>query len=130
MLTIGFFFCKASRQECQKLIEVLELYEAASGQKINADKSSVFFSHNTPDELKNEVLEILGPMQDQRHRKYLGLPSVIGKSKKEVFAEVRKGGEKIIGVEGKGVVQWWKGNSNQCYGPGHTNMYYELLLAS
>ena len=95
-----------------------------------ADKSFVFFSHNTPNELKNEVLEILGPMQDQRHRKYLGLPSIIGKSKKEVFAEVREGGEKIIGVEGKDVVQWWKGNSNQGYGPGHTNMYYELLLAS
>ena len=40
--------------------------------------------------LKNEVLEILGPMQDQRHSKYLGLPSIIGKSKKEIFAEVKE----------------------------------------
>ncbi|KAL0001314.1 hypothetical protein SO802_015095 [Lithocarpus litseifolius] len=44
----SLLFCKTSRQECQKLIEVLELCEAASGQKISADKSSVFFSHNTP----------------------------------------------------------------------------------
>ena len=70
MITHLFFandsllFCKASRQECQKLTDILELYEAASGQKINADKSLVFFSHNALSGLKNEVLEILGPMQD------------------------------------------------------------------
>ena len=70
----------------------------ASGQKINANKSSVFFSHNAPSGLKNEVLEILGPMQDQRHSKYLGLPSIIGKSKKEIFAEVKeKVGKKLSG---------------------------------
>ena len=38
----SLLFCKANGQECQYLIEILQLYEAASGQKINADKSSVF----------------------------------------------------------------------------------------
>ena len=96
MITHLFFaddsllFCKASRQECQKLTEILELYEAALGQKINADKSSVSFSHNAPSGLKNEVLDILGPMQDQRHSKYLGLLLIIGKSRKEIFAEVKE----------------------------------------
>ena len=96
MITHLFFaddsllFCKASRQECQKLIEILELYEAALGQKINADKSLVSFSHNAPSGLKNEVLDILGPMQDQRHSKYLGLLLIIGKSRKEIFAEVKE----------------------------------------
>ena len=74
----------------------------ASGQKINANKSSVFFSHNAPSGLKNEVLEILGPMQDQRHSKYLGLPSIIGKSKKRNFCRSkREGGEKIVWLEKK-----------------------------
>ena len=74
MITHLFFaddsllFCKASRQKCQKLTKILELYEMALGQKINADKSSVFFSHNAPSGLKYEVLEILGPMQDQRQQ--------------------------------------------------------------
>ena len=71
-------------------MEILELYEATSGQKINVDKSSVFFNQNTPNDIKGEVLEILGPMQDTKYGKYLGLPSIIGKSKKDVFAEVKE----------------------------------------
>ena len=74
----SLLFCKASEQECRKMIEILELYEAASGQKVNAEKSSVIFSHNTLQESRCMVLDILGPMQDTRHGKYLGLPSIIG----------------------------------------------------
>lgn len=58
----SLLFCEASKQECQKLIEILDLYEAASGQKINTDESSIFFSHNTSSEKRSEMLEILGPM--------------------------------------------------------------------
>ena len=56
--------------------------------RINANKSSVFFSRNTPEEVKGEVMSTLGPMSGSRHTKYLGLPSIIGKSKIEVFAEI------------------------------------------
>ena len=86
----SLLFCKASRQECQKIVEIHELYKVSYGQKINADKSSAFFSHNTLNDTRSEVLEILGPMQDTRHGKYLSLPSIIGKSKKDVFAEVKE----------------------------------------
>ena len=51
---------------------------------------SVFFSHNAPKALKNEVLNVLRPVQDSRHSKYLGLPTIIGKSKIEVFAEIKE----------------------------------------
>ena len=41
-------------------------------------------------------------MQDTRHGKYLGLPSIIGRSKTEVFAEVKeKVGRKLAGWKGK-----------------------------
>ena len=33
---------------------------------------------------------MLGPMQDTRHKKYLGLPLIIGKSKVEIFAEIKE----------------------------------------
>ena len=82
----SLFFCKAESAEVSKFVEVLKLFKAASGQKINMDKSSVTFSQNTPVETRREVLEILGPMDELRQGKYLGLPSVIGKSKNQVFA--------------------------------------------
>ena len=95
-------FCKANGQECQQLIEILHLYGATSGQKINTNKSLVFFSANTKEEKKNEILEILGPMQDSRHSKYLGLPSIIGKSRNEVFAEIKERvGRKLSGWKEK-----------------------------
>ena len=84
------------------LTEILDLYEAASGQKINTEKSSITFSHNTFLETRNDVLSILGPMQDSRRGKYLGLPSVIGKSKNQVFAEIKeKVGKKLSGWKEK-----------------------------
>ena len=92
----NLLFCKANGQECQHLIEILQLYEAASGQKINADKSSIFFSNNTSEDRRYEVLNVLGPMQVIRHKKYLGLPSIIGKSRVEIFAEVKEKVEKKL----------------------------------
>ena len=92
----SLLFYKASTRECQNLIVTLNLYEAVSEQKINVDKSSIFFSNNTSPELKVEILEVMGLMQDSKHNKYLGLPSFIGKSKKEVFAKVKEKVEKKL----------------------------------
>ena len=60
----SLLFYKAKEQECHTLVTILNRYEEASGQKINIDKSSVFFSLNTPQEFKESTLNILGPMQD------------------------------------------------------------------
>ena len=79
-----------------KTCYILQLYEAALGQKINAEKSLVFFSKNSPKEKKNEKSNILGPMQDTQHNKYLGLPLIISKSKIEIFAEVKEKVEKKL----------------------------------
>ena len=56
------------------------------GQKINTEKSSIFFSPNTSQEVKDEIFATLGPMQDSRHTRCLGLPSFIGRSKKQIFS--------------------------------------------
>ena len=78
------------------------MYELASGQKINTDKSSIFFSPNTSQELKDEIINILGPMHDSSHTNYLGLPSIIGRSKKLVFTEIKeKVCKKLVSWKGK-----------------------------
>ena len=43
----SLILCRANGFECRKLKELLCMYELASGQKINTDKSSIFFSPNT-----------------------------------------------------------------------------------
>ena len=127
----SLLFCRANSQECHKLIEILAMYEVASGQKINMDKSFVFSSHNATHETKEVVLDILGPMQDPRHSKYLGLLSIIGKSKNEVFAEVKeKVGEKAFGAEGKNALYGWKRNSYQSSHSSHAHIHYELFSSS
>ena len=86
----SLLFCRANGTECSKLKEIPSMYELASGQKINTDKSSIFFSPNTSQELKDEIINILGSMQDLNHEKYLGLPSIIGRSKKLVFDKIKE----------------------------------------
>ena len=116
-------------------MEILELYEVASGQKINTDKSSVTFSHNMLLETRSEVLEILGPMRDSRQGKYLGLPSIIGKSKNRVFAEIKEKvwkklsswKEKTLQLERKNALNGRERNTNQSSHTGNPYIYYKLL---
>ena len=98
----SLLFYKANVQECNELMSILGVYESASSQKINPDKSSVFFSPNTPSATRDEILNSLGPMQDSQHKKYLGLPSLIGKLKTQVFVEIKEiVGKKLAGWKGK-----------------------------
>ena len=100
----SLLFCKANAQECRKLIDILECYEAASGQKINTDKSSVFFSPNTPQETREEILSILGPMQDSRHKKYLASPQLLGNQKQKCLLKLKRKWER----------SWLVGRRNFC----------------
>ncbi|OMO52016.1 reverse transcriptase [Corchorus capsularis] len=56
----SILFLQASRKECEAMISLLNLFEAASGQKINIDKSSILFSANTPLAIQNKVMSYLG----------------------------------------------------------------------
>ena len=47
----NIIFCQATREECNHLEQILETYEKASSQKINCEKTSLFFNRNTPQDL-------------------------------------------------------------------------------
>ena len=94
----SILFCKVSVGESRELKHIIQKYKEASGQKINTDKSSIFFSPNTTQEAKEEIFATLGPIQDSRHTKYLGLPSFIGRLKKQVFFILKeRNGQKLVG---------------------------------
>jgi len=39
----SILFCQAKEEECQKILDILAIYERRSGQKINKDKTNIFF---------------------------------------------------------------------------------------
>lgn len=82
-------FCRADRQQCSTLKNILQTYERASGQAINFDKSGVFFSKNVNEQLRADLSNILGVHRPLNTGCYLGLPSLIGRDKKYIFHYVR-----------------------------------------
>jgi hypothetical protein len=85
----SIIFCNATIGECEALLEILNTYEHASGQKINSGKTALFFSHNTQHECRQLIMDLFGTTPTTQFEKYLGLPPVIGKSKKSAFNGVK-----------------------------------------
>ncbi|GAA0155488.1 hypothetical protein LIER_13204 [Lithospermum erythrorhizon] len=84
-----FVFCKASVREGSYIMKILDNYELASGKKVNMGKCSVSFEKRTREGNRREVTTVLGMKEVQDQVKYLGLPSHIGRTNKEVFSFVR-----------------------------------------
>ena len=61
----------------------------ASRQLINFQKSSISFSSNMSKELKDEIYSFFQVPRIEDHGKYLGLPSLVRKNKKEVFSFIK-----------------------------------------
>jgi hypothetical protein len=84
-----FLFCRANVVEAQKLLHILNIYGSASRQEINLAKSEVFFSRNMSLAAQEDLSRILGVRLVLGTRKYLGLPSMIGRDKKSIFAFIK-----------------------------------------
>ncbi|XP_021762976.1 uncharacterized protein LOC110727703 [Chenopodium quinoa] len=82
----SILFARATTEECSKIVSIISTYERASGQLINFDKSEVSFSKNVRADRRYEIISLLRVKQVSRHEKYLGLPTIIGRSKKAVFS--------------------------------------------
>jgi hypothetical protein len=67
----------------------LKLYERASGQQLNRDKTSLLFSKNTPKIVKDTLVNMVGVTPTTCFEKYLGLPSMVGKSRVASFASIK-----------------------------------------
>ncbi|XP_059436284.1 uncharacterized protein LOC132169234 [Corylus avellana] len=84
----SLIFCKASPIEWQCLSDLLDAYEKASGQRLNKDKITVFFSRNTSREARECILNLTGIPVSHRYDKYLGLPALVGKSRVGEFRNI------------------------------------------
>lgn len=82
------FFCKTNVKSCKALKRILEKYGKASGQLINTQKSSISFGKLTPQDQKQNVRHILGIEKEGGVGKYLGLPELFGRKKKDLFTSI------------------------------------------
>ncbi|XP_019154646.1 PREDICTED: uncharacterized protein LOC109151183 [Ipomoea nil] len=86
----SLLFFKANMQEVLEVKKCLGIYEAFSGQAVNFQKSSITFSRNTQVGVRDLVAEALGVGQEDDFGKYLGLPSVVGRNRRTIFAYVEQ----------------------------------------
>ena len=85
----------------QVITELLQTYADASGQCINFEKSSVYFSTNIATEQRKRIKVELGIREVDRFESYLGLPTLVGRAKYQTFSFIKDRVWKKI--------QGWKG---------------------
>ncbi|KAL0433133.1 UNVERIFIED_CONTAM: hypothetical protein Slati_2647600 [Sesamum latifolium] len=82
-------FSQVSLDCARSIKDVLGTYRLASGQEINFQKSSVAFSKNCCEEIQETVALEMNIQTENKMELYLGLPSRITRSKKELFSSIR-----------------------------------------
>ena len=60
----------------------MEIYEKDSGQKLNTEKTTLFFSKNVSNCSKLFIKNLLGVPEIREFESYLGLPAMVGKNKR------------------------------------------------
>ena len=97
----NLIFCRASFERnvilCKKIIGV---YKKASGQLLNQAKTSLFCNKNTPLDIQEEFKTKFDAKVICQHEKYLGLPSLLGRSKRKTFLDLKeKLANKLVGLK-------------------------------
>ena len=82
----SLIFSRATIRECQEIQRILQVCEASSGQQLNRSKTSLFFNRNTDNATKETIKTMFGAQLIKPHESYLGLLSLVGRSKKNSFA--------------------------------------------
>ena len=80
-------------------------------QKINRDKTNIFFSSNTQHDLQVKIQHLLGVPAIRQYEKYLGLRAFMGRAKKQGFVYIKERiwkiqgwKEKLLSQEGREVL--------------------------
>ena len=66
----NLLFCKANPQECGNVLKILSDYKLVSGQKINREKTSLFFSKSMDDDIRQEIKRVSGVQEIKFYEKY------------------------------------------------------------
>ena len=98
----SLLFCRATSHDCQKVLEILSSYERVLGQKLNRDKTTLFFSKSTLIDMQHKIMDDLGVTTLKNYEEYFGLPSMVGRNKRVSFEHLKQRVWKHLqGWEGK-----------------------------
>ena len=56
----SMLFCRSTIEECKKILNILENYWSASGQKVNKNKTALFFNRSTTKSVRLAIKHRLG----------------------------------------------------------------------
>ena len=98
----SLLFFRASVNGAEEVSNLLNTYCMASGQRINKDKSSIFFSKGCPQIVRDAVKGCLQVPNESLRDRYLGMPTDVGHSKKGTFKHLSdRVWDKVKGWMGK-----------------------------
>ncbi|XP_012086484.1 uncharacterized protein LOC105645487 [Jatropha curcas] len=92
----SIIFTRAKEGEADVIADFIAGYEWASGQQINLDKSEISFIKSALQVVKELIRNKLRARAIKHQSMYLGLPAVIGRSKKQVFQTIYEHVEKKL----------------------------------
>lgn len=91
-------FLKNTLDNCRNISNLLRAYCLAYGQKVSLQKSTVYFSANTPMVLAQELSATLKMLIVENSGVHLGIPAVWGQTKQYALAFIKERVlEKIMG---------------------------------
>ncbi|KAK8622060.1 hypothetical protein V6N13_097687 [Hibiscus sabdariffa] len=82
-------FGEASAHGIEVVKQIILEYEGISGQRVNFDKSLIFFSSNVPSSSQVYLGSSMGVRISLNPESYLGLPTMIGRQKKNAFVKIK-----------------------------------------
>ncbi|KAA3474875.1 reverse transcriptase [Gossypium australe] len=85
----SILFGDASREGAEAVRDVINEYEPISGQRVNFEKSLIYFGANVKPEVKENIVNMLGVRMANNPDKYLGLPMMVGRKKSGLLLILR-----------------------------------------
>lgn len=119
----SLIFLEAKAQYCANFMQLASAFGEASGLSINIQKSSLFFSPNTPVEKWQEIRAVLRMRDMDTKAKYLGLPTLWEGSKKESMSFIR---DNIM----RKIRGWKDSQTNQAGKKCSLNQFYKVSLCT
>lgn len=77
-------FRETSVPGAMKMKAILQEYECGFGQCVNFHKSIIFYNSNTKQVMQQTASNILGVLILTNPEKYLGLPNMVGRGRKNL----------------------------------------------